>query len=48
MQDFLDLWSGWLLSISEFLMTEPIIYFVGCILLLFVAGIVKNMMTIKF
>lgn len=46
MQSFLDLWSGFLITLSSFLMTEPVIYFVGCVLLLFVAGIVKRAMSI--
>lgn len=46
MQDFLSLWSGMLSSFSAFLMTEPVIYFVGAALLLFTIGIVKRALSI--
>lgn len=46
MPDFLTLWSSMLTTLCSFLMSEPVYYFVGAILLLFTAGIVKRICTI--
>lgn len=42
MSDFLSFFTGILTSLSQFLITEPIIYFVGIFLLAYIAGMVKR------
>jgi len=40
MPSFLTLWQGFLSALSAFLLTEPIIYFVGIFVLMAIANIV--------
>lgn len=45
MQNFGDLVSDVLSSVSEFLLTEPICWFVGLIVLFYIAALVRYIMT---
>ena len=45
MQDFLTFFSSILTTLSDFLLTEPVYYFVGVFLLLFIAGAVKRIIS---
>lgn len=40
MPSFLTLWQGFLEALSDFLLTEPVIYFVGIFVLAAIANIV--------
>lgn len=44
MPDFTQFFSAILSAVADFLMTEPISYFVGLTVLLFVAGLVRYIM----
>lgn len=44
MPDFLTFFTGLLNAISDFLMSEPINYFVGIMVLLFIAALVRYIM----
>lgn len=44
MPNFTQFFSAILSAVSDFLMTEPISYFVGLTVLLFVAGLVRYIM----
>ena len=46
MQDFLSLWSGFLTSICDFLLTEPVIWFTGCFVLIAVSAVFKKIIRI--
>lgn len=43
---FLSFWSYSLQSVADFLMTEPISYFTGLIILAFVAGLFRRICNI--
>lgn len=42
MQNFVSLWSDIFSIVSDFLMSEPIIYFVGIIILICIAGFINK------
>lgn len=44
MPDFLNFFSGLLNAVCDFLMSEPINYFVGIMVLLFIAALVRYIM----
>lgn len=46
MQDFLSLWSGFLTSICDFLLTEPVIWFTGCFVLIAVVAVVNKIIRV--
>lgn len=44
MPNFTSFFSAILTSVSDFLMTEPICYFVGIVVLFYIAGLVRYIM----
>lgn len=47
MQNFVSFWSSMLDIVSDFLLAEPIIWFVGCFILIFILGFLQKLLNIK-
>lgn len=47
MQNFVIFWSSMLDIVSDFLLSEPIIWFIGCFILIFILGFLQKLLNIK-
>lgn len=47
MQNFVAFWSDMLGVVSSFLLSEPIVWFVGCFVLIFILGFLQKLLNIK-
>lgn len=47
MQNFVSFWEAFFPIISDFLTTEPVIWFVGIIVLIMIAGFIMKIIRLK-
>lgn len=47
MQNFVSFWSSMFQIVSDFLMSDPIIYFVGLFILIVLVGFIREIITVS-